>query len=149
MKKLHLFVSIFFVMGLFSCQQTSTEGEIDTDLINVPSTASGKESNNQAILTFRTETHDFGTIKEGGKYSYAFKFTNTGNGDLIISNCVPACGCTVPEFPRYPIKPGNSDFIKIIFDSKGREDKFDKNISVYSNTVPNVRQLYIKGKIIK
>lgn len=148
MKMTRLFFILLLLISI-SCNKTSSDNEINPDLINVPATASGKDSKNQAEITFRTETHDFGEVIEGSKVGYAFKFTNTGTGDLIISNCVPACGCTVTEFPKYPIKPGKSDFIKLVFDSKGRENKFDKNVSVYSNTVPNVRQLYIKGKVIK
>ncbi|MBL6962602.1 MAG: DUF1573 domain-containing protein [Bacteroidetes bacterium] len=141
------FISLILISS--SCNNSNPDTEINPDLINNPATASGKNNNKQAVLTFRTETHDFERVIEGAKVSYAFKFTNTGTGDLIINNCVPSCGCTVPEFPKQPIKPGESEFIKIIFDSKGREGIFEKNISVYSNTIPNVRQLYIKGKVIK
>jgi hypothetical protein len=144
--KLTTILALFF---LIACSNNSGKDEISPDLIQVPGSASGKDTKKKAMIEFRTETHDFGKVKQGAKVSYAFKFTNTGKVDLIISNCVPSCGCTVPEFPRHPIKPGKSDFIKVVFDSKGRDGKFEKNISVFSNTVPNVRQLYIKGKVIK
>jgi hypothetical protein len=49
-----------------------------------------------------------------------FNFTNTGTQDLFISNAVGSCGCTVPEWPREPIKPGKSGKIKVEFDSQGQ-----------------------------
>ena len=35
-----------------------------------------------------------------------FKFTNTGEGPLIISSAQGSCGCTVPEYPNAPVAPG-------------------------------------------
>ena len=140
-----------FASFFYSCntKNSAADSDISPDLIDNPASASGNAESNKAILTFKDTKHDFGEIIDGVKVSHAFKFTNTGESDLIISNCVPSCGCTVPEFPRTPIKPGKSDYIKVIFDSKGRAGKFDKLVSVYSNSIPNVQQIFISGKVIK
>ncbi len=134
-----------------SCNNSKDKEEINSDLINNPATASSKTKNNQKMpeITFEKTTHDFGEIVQGEIVSYAFKFTNTGKRELIISNIVPSCGCTVPKFPQRPIKPNESDFIVIIFDSKGRKDNFFKNVSIFANTSPDMKKLYIKGFIIR
>ncbi len=35
-------------------------------------------------ITFDSETHDFGTVKQGEPLKYIFKFTNSGTEDLLI-----------------------------------------------------------------
>lgn len=150
MKHIIRIIPLVLIAFLISCKQSGKNDEINPGLIHNSATASGKQDGKKMpVLEFKKTTHDFGDVFEGGKVSYSFKFTNTGKSDLIISNCVPSCGCTVPEFPRKPIKAGKSDYITVIFDSKGRSGTFDKSISVYSNTLPNVVQINIKGNVIK
>src|SRR6187431_3345313 len=48
------------------------------------------------VIQYEVEDHDFGTIMEGQKVSYTYKFKNTGDVALIIQNAQPSCGCTVP-----------------------------------------------------
>ena len=145
-----LIYSIFVLLLITSCNKSKEKGEISSDLINNPATASSKTKNSKKMpeITFEKTTHDFGEIVQGEIVSYAFKFTNTGKRELIISNIVPSCGCTVPKFPKRPIKPNESDFIVIIFDSKGRKNNFFKNVSIFANTIPDMKKLYIKGFII-
>ncbi|MFC2114695.1 DUF1573 domain-containing protein, partial [Bacteroidota bacterium] len=95
--RLVLFISIMICSSFFyscSTKNDTAENELSTDLIDNPATASGNEKNNKAVLKFKKNKHDFGEIIDGVKVSYAFKFTNTGKSDLVISNCVPSCGCT-------------------------------------------------------
>src|SRR4051812_12956393 len=49
---------------------------------------------------------NFGTIKEGQKLALSFRFKNTGNKPLVIESVQPACGCTVADYPKKPLKPG-------------------------------------------
>jgi hypothetical protein len=64
------------------------------------------------------EVHDFGTINEGDMVETEFLVTNDGEVDLIISDAKGSCGCTVPEPPKEPIKPGASAPIKVTFNSQ-------------------------------
>ena len=45
-------------------------------------------------ISFEKEIHDFGTFEQHGNGLYEFKFTNTGDAPLIISNSKGSCGCT-------------------------------------------------------
>jgi hypothetical protein len=87
-------------------------------------------------MTFEQTVHNFGEITQGEKVEYAFKFTNTGKKDLLIQNAVSSCGCTVPEWPREPVKPGESGYLKVVFDSHGKEGYTEKEISIKANTDP-------------
>ena len=87
-------------------------------------------------MTFEQTVHNFGEITQGEKVEYAFKFTNTGKKDLLIQNAVSSCGCTVPEWSKEPVKPGESGYLKVVFDSHGKEGYTEKEISIKANTDP-------------
>lgn len=84
-------------------------------------------------ITFKTFSHDFGQIKEGDSVSCEFTFTNTGNAPLIITSITTSCGCTVSQWPKKPILPGQSAKIKATYHSKGRPGAFSKSLAVHSN----------------
>ena len=69
----------------------------------------------QAEIKFNETTHNFGTIsKKTPVQKCTFTFTNTGNQPLIINEAMPSCGCTVPNFTKNPIAPGETGTIEII-----------------------------------
>lgn len=35
-------------------------------------------------ITFESDTHDFGKVREGDKLEFSFAFGNTGTGELVI-----------------------------------------------------------------
>ena len=95
--------------------------------------ASSTAKQSGPILTFEKNTHDFGEIVQGDKVEQVFKFTNTGNEPLIITNIQVTCGCTAPEWPRQPIPPGGKSEIKIAFNSAGKSGRQNKVVTVVSN----------------
>jgi hypothetical protein len=94
-------------------------------------------------------TYDFGKTEDGNKVEYNYRFTNTGMKPLVILNATASCGCTVPEKPEKPIMPGDTGFIKVIFNSKDRVGVVHKTISVNSNAYPKFPELQLKGEVIK
>jgi hypothetical protein len=132
MKK--ILASVLFVIATFSisCSQT-------------PATAD-KKSVMGAAIEFKTLEHDFGTFEQGGNGTFEFVFTNTGSEPLVLSNVKSSCGCTIPEWPKDPIKAGESAAIKVSYDTQ-RIGNFNKSISVYSNAQEAPVMLQIKGVI--
>ncbi|WMX16102.1 MULTISPECIES: DUF1573 domain-containing protein [unclassified Aureispira] len=102
-----------------------------------------------ANLVFSENEFDFGTLEEGEKVEHVFKFENTSNNPLTISNARGSCGCTVPEWPREPIAPGESGEIKVKFDSKGKKGKQSKTVTITANTIPANTILTITSDVIK
>lgn len=98
-------------------------------------------------IEFEKEVHDFGKLQVGADAVVDFKFKNTGNEPLIISNARGSCGCTVPEWPREPIAPGQSASIKVSYDSK-RIGPINKSVTITSNAASNPNKVIrIKGNI--
>ncbi|HET9054331.1 MAG TPA: DUF1573 domain-containing protein [Cyclobacteriaceae bacterium] len=87
------------------------------------------------VLTLEKTTHDFGDIYQGDVVEHTFKFTNTGNQPLMITNIQPTCGCTTPQWPRDPIMPGGKGEIKVGFNSTGKMNKQTKTLPIISNSV--------------
>jgi archaellum component FlaG (FlaF/FlaG flagellin family) len=91
--------------------------------------------------------YNFGKIAEGEKVEYSFRFKNTGKKPLVVTNASASCGCTVPEKPEKPILPGETGFIKVIFNSKGKSNHQEKAITVSSNVKPFFPELKLVGDV--
>ncbi|PCJ67722.1 MAG: hypothetical protein COA58_00885 [Bacteroidetes bacterium] len=83
--------------------------------------------------TFEKKGLKFENIKEGTQLKVVYYFTNTGDADLLITKVKPTCGCTVAEFPKHPIKPGQRDSINATFDTKGRSGYNAKGVNLETN----------------
>jgi hypothetical protein len=140
-----IFLFFMFVI-LFACNNAN-KNEITTDIVNNPISDSGKKNNKLPEFKFETETHDFGTILQGEKVKYNFKFKNVGNADLLISSVSGSCGCTVADYPKMPIKPNQESNILVTFDSDGKHGFQHKTITLVSNTQPNKKVLSIKAVV--
>ncbi len=90
--------------------------------------------NEGAKITFENTTHNFGDVSQGDKVTHTFKFKNSGNQPLIISNVLATCGCTATKWTKEPVKPGESGQITVEFDSSGRSGKQNKVVTIISNT---------------
>ena len=99
------------------------------------------------VMKFEKDTHDFGKIITGSKVSYEFKFTNTGKSPLIIKDAIASCGCTKPEWPSTPVKPGEDGVIKVTFDSRGKMGLQDKQITITANTNPAQNLVHLIGEV--
>lgn len=90
--------------------------------------------NEGAKITFENTTHNFGDVSQGDKVTHAFKFKNSGDQPLVISNVLATCGCTATKWTKEPVKPGESGEITVEFDSSGRSGKQNKVVTIISNT---------------
>jgi hypothetical protein len=96
------------------------------------------KADKRATITFEATTYNFGDLYEAdGDATCSFKFTNTGTAPLLIVRASASCGCTSPEYPKQPIRPGESGTISVTYHAKGRPGAFQKSIYVYDNTSPN------------
>jgi hypothetical protein len=103
----------------------------------------------QPVLKVSAGEHDFGKFKEeAGKQKFDFVVMNTGDQPLVIQNIVASCGCTTPEWTKSPIPPKGTGKIAAIYDPANRPGVFNKTLSVYTNSKPEITVLVIKGEVI-
>jgi hypothetical protein len=146
-----LLVTSLFVMAT-SCkkEQEKTnyiQSDTNTTVTESISTPTPPPDGKYPELSFEKQEHDFGTIKQGDKVTYEFKFKNTGQADLLISDAKGSCGCTVPEYPKTPIMPGEDGKLKVSFDSSGKSGLNTKSVTITCNTKENNKIINIKANI--
>lgn len=104
----------------------------------------------KAILSFKTMKFDYGTIKEeGGVLSTFFEFTNSGKAPLVIQRVISSCDCAIVDWPKEPIIPAANGKIKVSFNPIGRIGKFEKLITIYSNSEAPTAVLIITGNVLE
>jgi hypothetical protein len=102
-----------------------------------------------AVISWGKSTHDFGDIEEGDKVEHTFRFTNTGNQPLVITNVEVTCGCTTPKgWPRDPIAPGEAGEITVAFNSKGKSGKQNKVVVITSNSIGTTNQIMFTANVL-
>ncbi|MEZ4852427.1 MAG: DUF1573 domain-containing protein [Bacteroidia bacterium] len=99
-----------------------------------------------AIATWEEGSHDFGVIPQGTPVSHTFHFTNTGNKALKIESVKPSCGCTVANYSREEIQPGETGYVEVTYNAHST-GIFTKTASVTYNTEEGAKILKIKGEV--
>jgi hypothetical protein len=169
MKKLGLlsFLAVLLIFGTYACKNDESVKEEARQSLSVqqnqPATSVSNPAANLAEqsepigpttnIKFDEETHDFGKVMEGEVVYHTYRFTNTGDEPLIIKNAKASCGCTVPQWPRNPIAPGDTGDIQVKFDTKGRGKPGggpqSKRVTITANTNPTTTYVTIKGLVDK
>jgi hypothetical protein len=162
---LNLFAFVLVAGLMVSCgneASTSDEGAETTEATTAENVAADNTLNAAdaaepagptTTIEYAETTYDFGEATEGDKVRHLYTFKNTGTEPLVISNAKGSCGCTVPDWPREPIAPGESSEIVVEFDTKGKgsvEGKPQtKRVTVTANTDPVNTFLTITGTVKK
>lgn len=103
--------------------------------------------NNTTSVQIIDSSYNFGTITEGEKVEFNYRFKNTGTNPLVIFEAHASCGCTVPEKPEKPVLPGETGFIKVVFNSSGKKGHNEKDVNVSSNANPAFPALKLTGEV--
>lgn len=101
---------------------------------------------NKASIKFLRNEHDFKQLKFKAETNCSFSFENPGEIPLLIQHVKTSCGCTVPQWPKKPIKSGEKGELKIKYDSS-HPGRFRKTISVFYNGKNSPIQLVVKGAV--
>jgi hypothetical protein len=97
-------------------------------------------------MTFESMVMDYGEIAKGSDPLRKFNFTNDGVEPLVIKSAKGSCGCTVPDYPKEPVLPGESATIDVRYDTQ-REGQFTKTVTLTTNINDEKIVLTIKGKV--
>ena len=104
----------------------------------------------EAEIKFDKVSHDFGVFYESNPVvECTFHFTNVGDGLLVIHQAIASCGCTVPTFPKEPIKPGEGGDIRITYNGTGKyPGHFKKTVSIRTNGKVELTRLLVEGDMM-
>src|SRR5690606_24954141 len=102
---------------------------------------------NAPVVAVAEDTHDFGQANEGDKVTHVFEFTNEGQTPLIISSVQASCGCTTPDYPKQPIKPGESSKIEVELKTSKHPGMQHKVTMMSSNVTPKQTICQLKGEV--
>jgi hypothetical protein len=146
MKKAIVISVLILAVSFVSCGEDASK-KIKTENLEL-----AKERDNDIKLggpriKFDKTEHDFGTINEGDVVETVFNFTNEGKTELIITSAKGSCGCTVPEWPREPIMPGESGQIKVKFNSYRKPNLQQKQVTLVTNTENGKEIIKIRAQV--
>lgn len=155
------FLSFLLMLGMVSCasdgnkaeEAAETVAEKTTDAAETVADAAQQVAQQSVpegpttTMSFEETEWDFGKITDGDKVQHVFKFTNTGDEPLTISNAKGSCGCTVPKWPKEPIAPGATGEINVEFNSKKKPGMQTKRVTITANTEPPQSYLNIKADV--
>lgn len=125
------------------------QGDIQATMNNNNQQANVVEPNPgpKTSVKFAEMTHDFGKIEQNTTNNKTFTFTNTGDNPLIITNAKGSCGCTVPDYPREPIAPGETGEIEVVYRPGTQKNKQTKTVTITANTEPATTVLRITADV--
>jgi len=148
MKKITILFALIISAGVFtSCEKSSAASKIDVSNLEKAKKRDTEINKGAANISFDKTEYKFGTVNEGDIVETVFKVTNTGKTDLIITDAKPTCGCTVPVWPRTPIKPGETADISVKFNTNGKPNRQSKSVTLSTNTAVGREVLKLTGMV--
>jgi Protein of unknown function (DUF1573) len=138
-----LLISILFV----SCENKQKQQALNDSEKTIPLDLrpSGEK---RPIMEFDQPLVYLGRVTQGDSARFTFHFKNKGNMPLKIISVNASCGCTTPKWSQELIQPGKKGFIKVTFNSAGKEGKVQKTITAYCNTIPADNTVGFKIEVI-
>ena len=138
MKNLKLSIVALFISTISFAQLQEAKAAV-----TAPVAKAQKASN----MSWKSETHDFGSIEKGKPATHTFTFTNTTKETVLLTAVKPSCGCTAANYTKTPIKPGETGSVDATYNAAA-PGNFQKTITVTTNeegATPKV--LIIKGNV--
>ena len=142
MKKTILILAVLSAFTFTSCKEKAS------DKVNEENVAAAADRDANAskfpVMQFQEKEFDFGTIDKGTSVEHVFKFTNTGDAPLVIVNATSSCGCTVPEYSKEAVAPGEEGELLVKYNGSGT-NQVSKTVTIVANTEKGKETLKIKA----
>ncbi len=151
--KLIFSLSLAGALMLSACEKkgeesTGTSESTESSANGDSSEAKKEEQLATTQISFAENSHNFGKINEGEIVEHTFVFKNTGTAPLIIRDAKASCGCTIPEWTKEPVQPGQEGKLEVKYNSSGKEGKINKTVTVFANTEPAETKLEIEAEVL-
>jgi len=112
-----------------------------------PLPENAQNTNPPTAMAFAETSHDFGAINQDSQHTKVFEFKNTGDKPLLIETARGSCGCTVPNYPKQPIPPGETGEIEVVYSPGKQKGKQNKSVTIIANTEPRTTVLQIAADV--
>ncbi len=89
---------------------------------------------------------DMGEVKQNNPQDAVFNMTNNENRPVFITKAVGSCGCTHVEYPKRPIKPGETVKIRTVYDAEDL-GVFNKTVTLTLNIEESTQVLKLNGVV--
>ena len=139
------FILLLLCCFIFSCNRSR---EITADIIQNPMSAYKISKILMPEIYMHYDSFDFGSVIEGELVKHEFVIENIGESDLIISSVKSTCGCTVLDWPKDPIFPGEKSSLEVTFNTSGKKGPQKKTITLVTNAIPNTKVITINSNVI-
>ena len=148
MKKITILFAFLLATNLIiSCADGKASTKVNKQNLDTAKTRDAEIKQGVASISFDKKEFDFGTVNEGEIVETVFKVTNSGTTDLVITNATGSCGCTVPVWPKAPIKPGETGDIAVKFNTSGKPNRQMKTVTLTANTESGREVLTLRGSV--
>jgi hypothetical protein len=148
MKKITILFAFLLATNLIiSCADGKASTKVNKQNLDTAKTRDAEIKQGVASISFDKKEYDFGTVNEGEIVETVFKVTNSGTTDLVITNATGSCGCTVPVWPKAPIKPGETGDIAVKFNTSGKPNRQMKTVTLTANTESGREVLTLRGSV--
>jgi len=87
----------------------------------------------QPVMTMDKNIHHLGFVRQGDTLHFQYKFINSGNQPLVITDTKVECGCTGVNRPLTPVLPGKQDSIQVVFHTNDAIGRQDRTVTILSN----------------
>ena len=127
---MRVFLLLFLISSLFlSCENKQKQEALNASESAIPLDLR-PSAEKHPIMEFDQPVVYLGRVTQGDSARYTFHFKNKGNMPLKIMSVNASCGCTTPKWSQDLIQPGKKGFIKVTFNSAGKEGKVQKTIEL-------------------
>lgn len=100
-----------------------------------------------AVMSWSVTEYDFGKIELNKPVTAEFKFQNTGNTPLMVVSVKGSCGCTVSQYTKGEIMPGEFGEVTATYNA-AKVGQFNKTVTVTANTGDGPIVLRVKGEVV-
>ena len=148
MKKISIvFAFLLATTFIVSCADRNASTKVNKENLDTAKTRDAEIKKGVATISLDKKEYDFGTVNEGDIVETVFKVTNSGATDLVITKATCSCGCTVPVWPKAPIKPGETGDVAVKFNTSGKPNRQMKTVTLTTNTESGREVLTIRGSV--
>ncbi len=99
------------------------------------------------VARLEQDVIDQGKIKQNSPVPAKFVVVNTSNAPIIIEQANPTCGCTVSDYTKTPIAPGQSGYVMATFNA-ANPGHFTKVLHMKLAGVDEMKDITIQGDVL-